>query len=103
MNPQDCSRWQHCNASVCPLDPSDGCHLPGEAVCYYLRNSGKAGAGERFQDDPVFQEVRLGIGKVRERYPAIARVIDRAAKTPFQGEHLRRNGATAFSKAVDVA
>ncbi len=92
MTPQACCRWQRCNASVCPLDLRDGYHRSGEPVCYYLRNSGKAGAGERFRGDPVFQEVILGIGKVRARYPAIAKAIDRAAKSPFKAEHWRSKG-----------
>ena len=35
--PQDCPRWDTCNAPLCPLDQDTGSHLKGEQVCYQLR------------------------------------------------------------------
>ena len=35
--PQDCPKWDRCNAPLCPLDQDTGSHLRGEQVCYQLR------------------------------------------------------------------
>jgi hypothetical protein len=66
-------------------------HLPGERVCYYLRNSGKAGACERFAGDPIFQAVLEVLPAVTAKHPDIARSVARSAQSGFQGAHLLRD------------
>src|SRR5262245_33440456 len=77
--PETCPRWHKCEASVCPLAPHQGAHLPGERVCYYLRMSGKAGAAERFADDPVFALCLEALPRVVADWPAIGRAVEAAA------------------------
>ena len=45
MKPEDCDRYESCNANICPLDAGWRLrrHLPGEAVCFWLRERSKAG------------------------------------------------------------
>jgi hypothetical protein len=83
-----CPRFQTCNAAVCPLESTLAAHLPGDRVCYYLLASGKAGADERFQDDPVFADCRDRLPEVAYYYPEIRRAVDRAAKSGFRSAHL---------------
>jgi hypothetical protein len=86
--PTDCPRFDSCNAAVCPLEPVPSVHLKGEQVCYYLRNHVKAGAAERFKDDPVFAAVVEQAPIVLKRYPDIARRVAEAAKSSWKGANL---------------
>ncbi len=45
MRPNDCLKWEPCNAPDCPFDPDRlKCrHLKGEAVCLWLRERAKHG------------------------------------------------------------
>lgn len=94
MRPDQCPRFQTCNAPVCPLDPVPTVHLGGEPVCYYLLASGKAGAVERFADDPTFAECVARLPELAERHPDIGRKVQVAARTGFRGAHLMRTPAT---------
>jgi hypothetical protein len=79
----DCPRWQSCNAAFCPLDfPHQGYHRSGERVCYYLLESHKEDADERFADDRVFHECKLRLPFIAERYPSIQKAVDKAALLP---------------------
>jgi hypothetical protein len=92
MKPSDCPRFHACNAPVCPLDAAwpRTVHLSGEAVCYYLLATGKAGAAERFADDPVFAGARELAAPIGERFPRIQRDVAYAARFGLRGDHLRR-------------
>jgi hypothetical protein len=88
-----CPRFHTCNAAVCPLESTLAAHLPGDRVCYYLLASGKAGADERFQDDPVFADCRDRLPEVAYYYPEIRRAVDRAAQSGFRGGNLIDRGS----------
>src|SRR5262245_61078724 len=94
--PVDCPRFQTCNASICPLDPlwPSAVHLRGEKVCPYLLGSGKAGADEKYQGDPVFAACLARLPDVTAAHPDIARRVEKAARTAFKkgqsAEHLAR-------------
>ena len=93
MTSNDCPRFNSCNACLCPLgqDASHtGYHSGGEPVCYYLRMSRKAGAAERFADDPAFAACLERLPGVVAAYPSIGKAVAQAAKSGFPGEHLRR-------------
>ena len=47
--PEHCSKFEHCSANVCPLDPERHRRSSGrnEPVCFYLLEVGKPGAKER--------------------------------------------------------
>jgi hypothetical protein len=77
-----CHRFLTCNASHCPLS-EEGLHLPGESICYYLRNSGKPGADEKFRDDPVFSECLDKLPGIVAKFPDIGERVDQCSKTPF--------------------
>jgi hypothetical protein len=85
--PRDCPRFDHCNAPICPLDPAwpRAAHLKDEPTCHYLLASGKAGAAEKYQDDPVFRQVLVELPLVTERHPDIGRQVKRAARYGFAG------------------
>lgn len=90
MKPSACPRFNACNAPVCPLDAGwpRTVHLAGEAVCYYLLATGKAGAGERFADDPVFAVARETVAAIGERFPVVGRTVERAARSGFRRSNL---------------
>jgi hypothetical protein len=85
-----CPRFDTCNASHCPLS-RDGLHLPGEKVCFFLLNSGKMGAAERFQDDSIFAECVKKLPQIAAKYPDIGRAVEKASKTGFRSRHLMKN------------
>jgi hypothetical protein len=89
LKPEDCAKFQTCNASICPIDPlwPGAVHPEGEMVCFYLRASGKEGAAERFKDAPVFQACLEQLPAVAARHPDIRRRVERAAHSPVQGTH----------------
>ena len=89
IDAERCPRFHTCNASHCPLS-GEGLHLPGEKICYYLLNSGKAGAVERFRDDPVFAECVSKLPQTAAKFSEIDRSVGRAAKTGFQGQNITR-------------
>jgi hypothetical protein len=84
-----CPRFHACNASHCPLS-GEGLHLQGEKICYYLLNSGKAGADERFRDDPIFTECVSKRPQTVAKYPDIGRRVETAAKTGFKGLNITK-------------
>lgn len=45
MPPNDCPKWNGCNAPLCPLDPHSDLrrHMRGEPVCLWLRELAKPG------------------------------------------------------------
>src|SRR5262245_32337958 len=88
--PESCPRWHRCGASVCPLAPHQGVHLQGEKVCFYALASGKAGAAERFAEDATFALVVRALPEVKRRWPDIARRVEAASRSGFQGAHLIR-------------
>jgi hypothetical protein len=92
--PTDCPRFYTCSAAICPLDPIPSYHGSGDRVCYYLLNSGKAGAAERFADDPVFQIGLERLPAIAARHPAIASAVATAARTGFKGANLLGNAVS---------
>jgi hypothetical protein len=90
MAPEQCERWDRCPAAICPLAPSEGVHLWKEPVCFYALASGKAGAQERFADDPVFHAVVEALPEVTRRWPDIGNRVAIAARSGFRGAHLIR-------------
>src|SRR4051812_18999412 len=79
MKTQDCPRHYTCNAALCPLDMS-GYHRTGEAVCYYLLESGKAGAARRFKEDHIYGQCVAALPRILNS--DIQRRVAAAAKTP---------------------
>jgi hypothetical protein len=88
MNPAErCPRFSGCNAAICPLaaDWRRAVHRPGERVCYYALASCKGGAADRFAGDPTYAAVLAELPAVRARHPAVAKAVDRAARSGFRG------------------
>jgi hypothetical protein len=46
MRPSNCPKFDKCNAPICPLDANhlQSCHIEGERICLYLRESVKPAA-----------------------------------------------------------
>jgi hypothetical protein len=89
MTPKDCPKFDTCNASICPLNPGEGYHRYGEAVCHYLLATGKAGADGRYADDPVYHACKAALPTVTARWKAIGKEVKRAAGYGFPGDRLR--------------
>jgi hypothetical protein len=91
MTPHDCSRFDTCNAPVCPVDDAwpKAVHLPGERVCPYLLNSGKEGAAEWHAGDPVFQVCLDRLPAICEKHSIIAKAMAKASLSGFKGAHLK--------------
>jgi hypothetical protein len=87
--PETCPRFHTCSAAICPLSLDEGIHLKDEAVCFYLRQSGKAGAGAYFagkpDEEPTYRACKLALPVVTAKYPDIARHVQRASRTPIKG------------------
>lgn len=96
IRPEQCPRFDTCSAAVCPLDERKAVHLSGDRVCYYLTASGKPGAEERFQDDPIFEACKAKLPVIAARHPEIRRRVEAAARTGFRGKNL-------IGKAADAA
>jgi len=95
MRPEDCKRFEKCNAALCPLDPRWrlAVHLPGERVCFYLLASGKAGAAERLGEDKVYLTCLEVLPEVLAKHSNIRVKVEAAARTGFRRSnlpHLRR-------------
>lgn len=100
MLPTECDKFPCCNCALCPLgtSPSDtGIHLESEPVCPYLLGSGKVGAQDYYAGDPVFPVVLQKLPEIVETYPSIQRAIEKASRSGFRGQHLRKNATLAPS------
>jgi hypothetical protein len=95
QGPRACPKYQSCSAGICPLDPSwrRSHHLAGEPVCKYLLASGKAGAADHYQGDPVFPVAAGLVDEIARQFPSISREVARASRSGFRGAHLRRKTA----------
>jgi hypothetical protein len=102
LRPQDCPKFQTCNAAVCPLDPAwPRTYMRWkEPVCPYALASGKAGAAERFAGDPVFAAVLEVLPEIRKKFLPIDRAVEKAAKSGFREDNLARKAAPEASGGV---
>ena len=100
LKPVDCPRFHNCSAAICPLDTTPAVHLPGEPVCFYLRASGKAGAAERFNDDPVFAACTARLRAVVGRYPDVRRRVEIAAESGFHRSNLPHRSTETQQKEI---
>lgn len=84
---EQCPRFYSCSAPVCPIDGPGPVHLKDEPVCFYLLESVKPNANERFAEHgggmgrnlyAVMEDIRPAL--VQDYYP-IKKALQRAAKT----------------------
>jgi hypothetical protein len=78
-----CPHWQKCSANVCPLDPEwhQRSHADGEPVCFYILESVKPGAEERFEASGLydFRSTVLGpLPEIVSTWGTIRRTVERA-------------------------
>ena len=92
MKPEDFNKFQTCNAAICPLDPywPAAAHLPGEKVCHYLLATGKAGADERYADDPVFGVVKAVAEAIIAKWSNIRMKVQEASRYGLKKPPSRR-------------
>jgi hypothetical protein len=78
-----CSKWEKCNAPICPLDPGNlkRVMLNEDAVCFYLSEAVKTdaeaifrGAGRR----ELYELVSQAIPPLSARWGRIRRALERA-------------------------
>ena len=86
-----CPRFQRCNAGFCPL--LGGSHLPGERVCFYLREALKD-SGQARVEGALHQELARLVLDHAQRLTSesgpLARALRRAAKKGSRMEQGRR-------------
>jgi hypothetical protein len=109
MKPEDCSRYEACNANICPLDAGWRLrsHLPGEAVCFWLRERSKEGWEARLTPtllpnmldrvSGAYQELTLPAYPPGRGHNIIQDVLLRAAKSGSKLESGRKLRATRES------
>ena len=87
INMEQCPKFHHCSAPLCPLDPDWNKRkmLQGDNLCHYLCEASKDGAMERFKrryDKPVFMQA-FGLSEEMRKYSqALDRGLERASNTP---------------------
>lgn len=87
MKMHDCPKYSHCNANLCPLDPdiSERSYLQGEPVCFYMLESAKKGAENRFKSvhsgDKLLQAIRDTLPALLIRCAPLRKPLDRAKRT----------------------
>ena len=86
-----CPRFQRCNAGFCP--GLGGTHLPGEPVCFYLREAVKDGGYARVEgvlhQDLAESVLRFASELISQSGP-LARALRHASKTGSSMERGRR-------------
>ena len=87
INMEQCPKFHHCNASLCPLDPDwrKRKMIQGENLCHYLCEASKPGAQERFDgryDEAILMQA-FGLSEDMRKYcKALDRGLERAADAP---------------------
>lgn len=86
MQMQDCSKYQGCNAPICPLDPE--CrkrkHLAEDRICFNLLESCKVGAKAIFEGaglGELYQSISEVTPAIKKTHARINRACIRAAET----------------------
>ena len=75
MEPDECQKYDGCNASLCPLDKdlSKCSYCDGEPICFYMREHVKGNRGDSAQEKTIHQmiefkwEVILDVGKAAHK------------------------------------
>ena len=106
--PTKCPRWRDCNANICPLDPAWELRklLSDEQVCFYLTESVKVDAADRFAAAGltwVFDACRDRDPAMRERWGRIRRSLERSAGSGSRmetGSDLRERGRAEGASEV---
>ena len=87
INMEQCPKFHHCNAPLCPLDPDWNKRkmIQGENLCHYLCEASKDGAMERFKqryDKPILMQA-FGLSEDMRTYSkALDRGLGKAADAP---------------------
>lgn len=86
MTPEDCPKFRHCSAPICPLDPHWRVrrHRNKEPVCFYLLEYVKPGIHEALRrtiPTELFEAVEVAHPEIIDRYGPIKRRLERASKT----------------------
>ena len=99
MLPEQCPKFKTCSAPICPLDERwpEAAHLRGEAICWYLLASGKAGAAEPYAGDPTFAECLLQLDAVCAAHPDIRKKVTKAARCGFRLSNFKGRRPVAVS------
>ena len=94
MEMNECPKYNHCSAPICPLDPGwqERTHPKGEHVCFYLIEYVKPGAAARFQGSTtreLYSAIQSLAEPISSRYAPIRRALERAKRS---GSRMRRPG-----------
>lgn len=81
-----CPRWPSCSAPLCPLDPlwEKRKVRDDDPICFYLLESVKAGAVQRFQKaglSALLEAAQAITDQACERWGRIRRQLERATTT----------------------
>jgi hypothetical protein len=101
----DCSKFGHCRAPLCPLDRDvfQRVYLPNEPVCFFMLEAVKTGAERRFKrgrcEQTLWEIIHQTLPTLLLRYAVLRKPINRARKTASRmGRVIRRGCAMLRSK-----
>ena len=91
MNMIDCPKFDKCSAPICPLDPDmfERTHLPGERVCFYLREYSKLHHRAAFwcvTPRKLGERVAQVYPGLLVRHASLKSTLDRNSKTPSKAK-----------------
>ena len=91
MNMIDCPKFGKCSAPICPLDPQalHRTHLPGERVCFYLREYSKIDSRAVFwciTPRKLGERVAQVYPELLVRHAGLKSTLDRSSKTPSKAK-----------------
>lgn len=86
-HPDQCPKYQSCNANICPLDTEclHRVHLPGETVCYFLLEAQKVNAKHHFQgcmELKIYWATCVLAEPLKCIYAPLKKQLGRAGRTP---------------------
>ena len=86
MEMNDCPKFDHCSAPICPLDRDwkERHYCTGEPVCFYMLEYVKPGSRSRFRGGTakeIYRVIRFLLPSILSRYAPLKRALKRALRT----------------------
>lgn len=89
MDMNRCPKFESCSANICPLDKEwfKRSDVRGEPVCYFMRESVKAGASEVFASEGLSELYDICVSMnppIVARWPRIGYQLHDSSKNPMR-------------------
>ncbi len=105
MEMNDCPKFDHCSAPICPLDRDwkKRHYCKGEPVCFYMLESVKPGAKARFRGSTareIYEVIQFLLPSILSRYAPLKQALKRALRT---GSRMGKQPGRKAYKRKDAA